>query len=195
MVFEMERPKYNESYHMSWIAWKRCCKKVDSPRWTFCRWSRSVSRRSILSWITIRNRMDRRIVQRVGWIYSSTIHIISLQVKRKDTKDNDILLWRKAGGKWGLWHFDLILEPLSLWQIVGHHESREQIEEASPSRTNNDVGIPFSSTSWSGKSAWNWTRALQTLFHWSSFRYRWYCLQLLAIHCDRRELKRGIPHT
>ena len=34
--------------------------------WTFYRYSRSISQRSSLSWITTRNRMDRTKVQRVG---------------------------------------------------------------------------------------------------------------------------------
>ena len=46
-----------------------------------------------------------------------TIHIVSLQRTRKDTKNNGILLFTKQA-KMGLWNSDLILEPLSRWKIV-----------------------------------------------------------------------------
>ena len=50
-------------------------------------------------------------------LQKKTIHIVSLQRKRKDTKDNGILPWTKQA-KMGLWNFDLIFEPLSQWKIV-----------------------------------------------------------------------------
>ena len=42
------KTKEQIEYHMAWNAWKRCCKEVDS-RWTFYRYSRSISQRSNLS--------------------------------------------------------------------------------------------------------------------------------------------------
>ena len=45
-------------------------------------------------------------------LLKKTIHVVSLQRKRKDTKDNGILLWTKQA-KMGQWNFDLIFEPLS----------------------------------------------------------------------------------
>ena len=44
-------------------------------------------------------------------LQKKTIHIILLQRKRKDIKDNGILLWTKQANM-GLWSFDLITEPL-----------------------------------------------------------------------------------
>ena len=55
-------------YHLAWNAWKRCFNRSRFPRWTFYRYSRSISQSSSLSWIATRNRMVRTKVQRVGWI-------------------------------------------------------------------------------------------------------------------------------
>ena len=46
-------------------------------RWTFHRYSRSISQRSSLSWITSRNRMDRRKVQRDGRTCKRKAHVSS----------------------------------------------------------------------------------------------------------------------
>ena len=35
-----------KEYYIVWNAWKRCCKKVDSQKWTFHRYSRSICQRS-----------------------------------------------------------------------------------------------------------------------------------------------------
>ena len=56
MVLDMARPKNKQMLQESWLS-----------RSTFHRYSRSISERSILSWITTRNRMDKRKVQRVWW--------------------------------------------------------------------------------------------------------------------------------
>ena len=50
-------------------------------------------------------------------LQKKTIHIVSLQRKREDTKDNGISLWTTQA-KIGLWNFDPIFELLSLWKIV-----------------------------------------------------------------------------
>ena len=61
MVLDMARPKYKES------TTEEMLQKIRLLRWTFYRYSRSISQRSSSSWITTRNRMVRTKVQRVGW--------------------------------------------------------------------------------------------------------------------------------
>ena len=56
-------------------------------RWTFQRYSRSLSQRPSLSWITTLNWLDRAKVHRDGRT------TISPQRNPKDTKDNGISLW------------------------------------------------------------------------------------------------------
>ena len=108
-------------------------------RWTFNRYSRSISQRSSLSLITTRNRMGRTTVQRDGRICKRKPHIISLQRNLKDTKDNGILLWTKKA-KMILWNFDLIWEPLSWWKIVYTTNQENKLKSVSI-KINNDDGI------------------------------------------------------
>ena len=86
-------------------------------RWTFYRYSRSISLRSSVSWITTRNRMDRTKVQRVGRTCKRRTYIPSHQRKREDTKDNGTPFWTNQA-KMGLRNFDPIFELLSLWKIA-----------------------------------------------------------------------------
>ena len=111
------KTKEQTEYHMAWNAWKRCCKKVDSQGEHFYRYSRSISHRCSLSWITTRNRMERTKVQRVGWICTRWPYISSHSEEKKRYQGQWYLTLNKAG-KMGLWNFDLIFEPLSQWKIV-----------------------------------------------------------------------------
>ena len=72
-------------------------------------------------------------------LHKKTIHIISLQRKRKDTKDNGILPWTKQP-KMGLWNFDLIFEPLSRWKIVYTTHQENKLKSVSI-QINKDDGI------------------------------------------------------
>ena len=86
-------------------------------------------------------------------LHKKTIHIVSLQRKRKDTKDNGILPWTKQA-QMGLWNFDLIFRAAVLLKNRLHHESGEQIEEPiHPDQYRR--WPPSSSTSWWDKSEWN----------------------------------------
>ena len=79
-------------YHLAWNAWKRCCKKVDSQGEHFT----GIHDRFL------RNPVYRESQLAIGWTEQSaksgmnlqkkTIQNISLQRKRKDTKDNGILI-------------------------------------------------------------------------------------------------------
>ena len=94
------KTEVRKEYHQAWNAWKRCCMKVDSQGEHFT----GIHDRFL------RDPVYHESQLAIGWteqsaksgmnLHKKTIHIISLQSKRKDTKDNGILL-------------DLILKPLS----------------------------------------------------------------------------------
>ena len=143
----------------------------------------------------------------------------SLQRKREDTKDSGILLWTKQA-KMGLWSFDLILEPLSWWKIVLHHESGEPIEEPihpsqqrrirqgqevfsedylSSARVDQHTGCQYwpssPSSSWWYASEWSWKWA-HIFFCSNLFLVTvWFRLHLITIHCNRRRVWTEHPHT
>ena len=110
-------------YHVAWNAWKRCCDKVDSPRRTFYRCSRSISQRSILSWVTARNRMVRTSAKS-GMNFGKD-HTCELTPEEEDTKDNGILLWTQQA-KMKL-RSDCRAPVLMKNRL--HHDSGEPIEE------------------------------------------------------------------
>ena len=106
-----------KEYHIAWNAWKRCCKKVDSQGGHFYKYSRSISQRSSLSWITTRNRMVRTKVQRVGWTcgrpYIQTRSRVKTKIQRTMVSHSE-----EKHAKMGPGNFDLITEPLSWWKIA-----------------------------------------------------------------------------
>ena len=73
------KTEVQREYHIAWNAWKRCCKNVDSH--FTCIHDRF-----------LRDPVYRKSQLAIGWtnVQKKTIHIISLQRKRKDTKDNGI---------------------------------------------------------------------------------------------------------
>ena len=115
-------------------------------------------------------------------LHKKTIHIVSLQRKRKDTKDNGISLWTKQA-KMGLWNFDLIFRACVLMKNRLHHESGEHVEELiHPDQYRR--WHPSSSTSWWNKN-WKWAHKNFWIDE-NSFCYGWFRLQSIAIHCNRR---------
>ena len=83
-------------------------------------------------------------------LHKKTIHIVSLQRKRTDTKDNGFLPWTKQTIK-GPWNFDLIFEPLSQWKIVCTTSQGNKLKSLSI-QINTVDGISSSSTLWWDKS-------------------------------------------
>ena len=113
-------------------------------------------------------------------LQTKTIHIVSLQRKREDTKDNGISLWT-CQAKMGLWILDPIFELLSQWKNR-LHESGEHVEEPiSPEQ--HSIWHPSSRTSWWNK---NWKWAHKNFLKWFSFCYSWFPLQSMAIPRNRR---------
>ena len=142
------------------------------PRWTFYRYSRSISQRSNLSWITTRNRMDRTKVQRVGWTCKRRPYISShSRGKEKQAKKC-------------LWNFDLISEPLSWWKIVYTTNQENKLNSVSI-QINKDDGIHLQAHR--GGTSLNGIGSELTIFliAWISFCYSWFRLQSIAIHCNR----------
>ena len=86
-------------HHLAWNAWKRCCKKVDSQG----------EHVTGIHDRFLRDPVCRASQLAIGWteqkckewdeLAKKNTHIISLQWKRKDTKDSGILLWSKKA-KW-----------------------------------------------------------------------------------------------
>ena len=105
-------------------------------------------------------------------VHKKTTHIVSLHRKRKDTKDKGILPWTKQA-KMGLWNFDLIFETLSWWKRVYTTNQENKLKSLSI-QINTDDGIPLQAHR--DKSEWNWKWA------------RWFRLQSIAIHCNRRRV-------
>ena len=84
-----------------------------------------------------------------------TIHIISLQRKRKDTKDNGILLTLNKAGNDGPMKLRSDFRAAVSMNNRLHHESGEQVEESlHPNQQRR--WHSSSSASWWDKSGWNW---------------------------------------
>ena len=117
-------------------------------------------------------------------LQKKTIHVISLQRKRKDTKDNGILPWTKQA-KTDLWNCDLIFEPLSRWEIVYTTNLESKLKSVSI-QINTDDGIHLQAhrggTSLNGIGS-------ELINFWTvqiSYCYSWFRLQSRTIHCNRR---------
>ena len=116
MVLDMARPKYKES--ITWLgmrgrdAVRKSTLKVDILQ-VF-----TIDFSEIQFIVNHNSQSDRQNISAKSGInlQKKIIHIISLQTKRKDTKDNGTFLWTLQA-KMGLWNFDLIFEPLSWWKI------------------------------------------------------------------------------
>ena len=154
-------------------------------RWTFYRYSRSISQRSSLSWIITRNRTDGTKVQRYGRTCKED-HTYHLSTEEFKKSQGQWYLTLNNSGK----HMPMIIRPdfraaVSLKNRL-HRGSGEQVAEpTSPGQYRR--WHPSSSTSWWDKPAWHWKGALfLKKKNWSSFFYSWFPLQSIAIHCSRR---------
>ena len=139
MVLDMARPKYKGS--TTWLGMRG----RDAVR-------KSALKVNILQVFTIdfseiqfivnhSSQSDGQNKSAKRWtnLQKKTIHIVSLQGKWKDTKDNGILLWTKHA-KMGPWNFDLISEPLSRWKTAYTTNQENQLKSVSI-KINKDDGI------------------------------------------------------
>ena len=146
-----------KEYHIAWNAWKGCCKKVDSQgehvTGVHDRFLRDPIYRESQLAIGGQNKSSKNGMN----LHKKTIHKVSLQRTRKDTKNNGILLWTKQA-KMGLLKLRSDCRAAVLMKYRFHHESGEPNEEP----IHPDLyrrWHPSSSTSWWDKSEWNWTWA------------------------------------
>ena len=86
------KTEVQREYHLAWNAWKRCCKKVDSQGEHFTGLHDRFLRDPIFMNHNSQSDRQNRSAKSGMDLQKKTIHIISLQRKRKDTKDNGILL-------------------------------------------------------------------------------------------------------
>ena len=163
MVLDTARPKYKEN--TTWLgmcgrdAARKLTLKVDILQ-VF-----TIDFSEIQYIVNHNSQSDGQNRSAKGWtnLQKKTTLFISLQRKRKDTKDNGILP-RTKQAKMGLWSFDLIFEPLSWWKIAYTTNQENQVEE----RLHPDQHWRWhssSSTSWWDKSEWTWKWA-HKFFKW-----------------------------
>ena len=91
MEFDMAKPKNRKAYHIAWNAWKRCCKKVDSQGGHFTGIHDRFLRDPVIVNHNSQSDGQNKSAKSGMNLRKKTIHIISLQRKRKDTRDNGIL--------------------------------------------------------------------------------------------------------
>ena len=137
------KTKEQKEYHIAWNAWKRCCKKVDSQGGHFTGIHNRVPQRSSLSWITTSQSDGQDKSAKSGTnLQKKTIHIVSLQSKREDTKDNGISPWISQS-KMALMKLRSEFRAAVSLKNRLHHESGEQGEEPTSSRTIQNMASLF----------------------------------------------------
>ena len=147
------------------------------PRWTFYRYSRSISQRSSLSWITTRNRMVRTEVQRVGWTCERGPYILITPEEKRRYKGHWYLTLNKTR-KNGPMKLRSDYRAAVIMKNRLHHETGEPTEEPihpgqqrrirrghkehclSNARIDQHTGwqkwLSISSSSWWHESQWSW---------------------------------------
>ena len=137
-------------HHLALNAWQRCCNKVDSQGEHFT----GIRDRFLIDPVNSQSDGQNESAKSGMNLQKKTIHIISLQRKRKDTKDKWYLTLNKAG-KNGPLKLRSDFRAVVSMKNRPHNESGEQIEE----RLHPDQQRRWhssSSTSWCDKSEWNW---------------------------------------
>ena len=145
-----EKAEVQREYHLAWNAWKRCCKKSRLSGGTFYRSSR------IQFFMNHNSQSDRQNKSAKSGmdLQKKTIQIISLQRKRKDTKDNGFFTLNKAGKNWPMKLRSDFRAAVSMKNRL-HHESENKLKERlHPNQQRR--WHSSSSASWWDKSGWNW---------------------------------------
>ena len=122
------------------------------PRWTFYKYSRSISQRSRLSRITTRSRMDRSKVQRVGMNFAQEDHTYRLTPEAKKRYQGQWYLILNKAGKNGPMKLRSDFRAAVSMKNRPHHEGGEQVEEI----IYPDQYSRWHHTSWWDKSEWKW---------------------------------------
>ena len=154
-------------YHISWNAWKRCCKRVKSQGKLFSGLHDRFLRDPRLSRITIRIRMDRRKVCAKKWtnLQNKNTRTVSLQRNFKRYQGEWYLALKKSG-KNGPMRFRPDFRAADTPKKRFHRESGVQVAEPiSPQQYRS--WLSSSSDSWwdtSEKSWWSSKEFLSDLF-------------------------------
>ena len=167
-------------------------------RWTFYRYSRSISQRSSLSWITTRNRMDRTKVQRVGRTCKRRPYTSSHSRGKEKILRRMVSHFEQSRQKWACETSIRFRAAVSMKNRL-HHESGEQVEEPiHPEQYSR--WHPSSSTSWWDKSEWNlkWAHKIfliDLLFVTVGFAYSRWRSTVTDQGCRQIHLTRNFSHT
>ena len=178
-----------KEYHMAWNAWKRCCKKVDSQRWTFCD-------------RFLRDPVYRESQLAIGWTeqkckewdeLAKEDHTYRLTPEEQRRYQGQwYLTLNKSGKKWAYETSIRFFELLSLWKNVYTTSQANKLK--SLFLQNNTVfGIPLQAHR-GGKRIGNELirifKLMRILFAAVGFVYsRW------RIHCNRWGVQTDTPDT
>ena len=137
-VLDMAKPK-NKRVPSSMECVEEMLQESRVSRWTFYRYSRWISQTQFI--VNHKPQSDGQNKSAKSWtkFQKKTIHIFSLQRKRKDSKDSGFLPWTKQA-KMGLWNFDQIFEPQSWWRVVYTTNQGNKLKSLSI-KINKDDGI------------------------------------------------------
>ena len=190
------------------------------PRSTFYKYSRSISKRSSVSWITTRNRMVRTKVQRVGWTCKRRSYIQTHSRGKEKIQGAMVSCFEQNRQKWAyeasIWwqsrcHDEKSLTPRirrTKWRAnpskVGK-DAHDEDKKFSPKITcpaleliniqDGNIGLQLQVPR--GGTHPNGVGSELTIFSLlgSLFCHSWFRLQLIAIHCNRRRVWTEHPHT
>ena len=84
------KTKEQTEYHIAWNAWKRCCKKVDSQGVILHLHTIDFSEIQFIVNHNSQSDGQNKTAKSGMNLHKKTIHIVSLQMTRKDTKDNGV---------------------------------------------------------------------------------------------------------
>ena len=121
------KTKEQTEYHIAWNASKRCCKKVDSQGEHFTVFTVDFSEIQFIVNHNLQSDGQHKSAQSGTNLHKKTIHIVSLQRKRKDTMDPFFTL--NKAGKNGPMRFRSDFRAAVSTKNRPHHESGEQVEE------------------------------------------------------------------
>ena len=170
------KTEVQREYHLAWNVWKRCCKKVDSQGGHFTGFTIDFSEIQLIVNLSSQSDGQKKSAKSGMNLQKKTIHIISLQRKRKDTKD---------AGKNGPMKLRSDFRAAVLMKNRLHHESGEQWR-ASLSRSTKTMAFIFKhivvGQVWMELEVSSYNFLIVQIF----FCYSWFRLQSIAIHCNRR---------
>ena len=129
MVLDTARLRYNENTTWLGMRGRDAARKSTLPRGTFYRYSRSISQRSSLWWITTRNRMVRTKVQKEWDELAKEDHTYKLTPEERRRYKGQMVSYSEQAGKNGPMKLRSNYRAAVMMKNRLHHESGEPIEE------------------------------------------------------------------